>query len=628
MKRIISILTLIAVLASCISVITFADSDKVEISFCVGDETLTINGNGVKVEKPYVVGAGVTLVPLRVITEAFGAVVGWEGTTKTVTLNYPNVEIILQIGNPIAEVNKKAQTLLAAPELTPNGITMVPLRFISETFGAIVGYDEATARITVTKGAVETGATVQGGIEAKKVGDSFYQWTMDNPSEMTVSERDFDGTYTEFIYDADDGFCVIIEKKDEDYSFDREFKEIKDSLSNMTLIQADKDTWDENRETMHFKAKNTDRYMEIILIEGGLYCYEILVSTNADSTERIKYIGDIIATFTNAYDGVDVHDLSNVINDMREYKSENMKLSFRIPVNYYQFSDPSVENELMFKSSDEKDTESYFVMDIYSASQVGTAEELAKKDFGLNAERINKKIVTINEHVNKRGYKNFDAFEYTYEVKSEVVHRKVRDVFFQVGEYVYNVAICVKDPKINTDPIMDEIINSIQAEPLNPEKTGVLMRNDGEYEGTFTYKGDEGYTLTVPNSYDEQKVGSLVLFSRNGGTAAVSLIVVDSPLESRFDQELRAYAKSLRGSVAKKEGVDITSEVTIRTIGNLRCAEFRYSTVKDTNCVNTRAVIFQKGSKLYVCELGVHEVYDSEFMNKELDDILTSFKFE
>ena len=81
---------------------------RVEISFRVGDETLMINGAPVTVEKPYVVGVGVTLVPLRVITEAFGAKVEWIAETKSITLEYPDVDILLQINNPIAEVNGKA----------------------------------------------------------------------------------------------------------------------------------------------------------------------------------------------------------------------------------------------------------------------------------------------------------------------------------------------------------------------------------------------------------------------------------------------------------------------------------------------------------------------------------------
>lgn len=122
---------------------------KVSISFKVGDCILSINGKDVEVEKPYVAGEGVTLVPLRVISEAFGADVDWNGDTKTVTIDCGDKNLKLQINNKTASVNDKENNLEEAPQLTENGFTMVPLRFISESFGANVSYDEETKGITV-----------------------------------------------------------------------------------------------------------------------------------------------------------------------------------------------------------------------------------------------------------------------------------------------------------------------------------------------------------------------------------------------------------------------------------------------------------------------------------------------
>lgn len=127
--------------------------DSVSISFCVGDIVLNINGGKVELETaPYIAGTGVTLVPLRVISEAFGAEVNWDGETKTVTVVYNGTEIKVVIGSTTATVDgDEAFELEAAPELSATGNTMVPLRFISEKLGAAVGYDEATAGITVEK---------------------------------------------------------------------------------------------------------------------------------------------------------------------------------------------------------------------------------------------------------------------------------------------------------------------------------------------------------------------------------------------------------------------------------------------------------------------------------------------
>ena len=148
MKKIISAVCAFAISAAMLPA-AMADSE-VEIRFRVGDSVLSINGNEVEVETPYVAGEGTTLVPIRVISEAFGAQVGWDGATKTVTVENGGTSIVLQIGNKTAVVNGTDTELLEAPQLTENGYTMIPLRFISENLGAAVGYDDATREITVS----------------------------------------------------------------------------------------------------------------------------------------------------------------------------------------------------------------------------------------------------------------------------------------------------------------------------------------------------------------------------------------------------------------------------------------------------------------------------------------------
>ena len=149
MKKVLFVTVMLSAL--CLFALGASASENVEISFCVGESTLSINGEDITVEKPYIAGEGVTLVPLRVITEAFGASVEWIADTKSIVMAGEGKNIVLQINNPDVWVDEEKAILLAPPELTQNGFTMVPLRFISETFGASVAYDEATKRITVTK---------------------------------------------------------------------------------------------------------------------------------------------------------------------------------------------------------------------------------------------------------------------------------------------------------------------------------------------------------------------------------------------------------------------------------------------------------------------------------------------
>lgn len=127
-----------------------------EISFRIGDSMLNINGTLTEVEKPYIVGEGTTLVPLRVITEAFGSKVTWNEEEQSILLEYRDKVILLAIGKNIAITDGKQHIMTAAPELTKKGVTMVPLRFIAETFGAEVSWRDGSiiVRETVYDGAV------------------------------------------------------------------------------------------------------------------------------------------------------------------------------------------------------------------------------------------------------------------------------------------------------------------------------------------------------------------------------------------------------------------------------------------------------------------------------------------
>ena len=131
-------------------IVVIDEPETVTISFNIGDTVLNINGEKIEVTAPYIAGEGTTLVPLRVISEAFGAEVKWDGETKSVKIVDGETEISLQIASNTAVVNGEEKTLDAAPELT-NDTTMVPLRFISETLGAEVGYVHDTQSITVSR---------------------------------------------------------------------------------------------------------------------------------------------------------------------------------------------------------------------------------------------------------------------------------------------------------------------------------------------------------------------------------------------------------------------------------------------------------------------------------------------
>lgn len=302
-------------------------NDKVEIAFNVGDSILKINGIETEVETPYVTENNTTLVPLRVITEAFGAKVDWDGDTQKITLTYPAVNIELQIGNIVATVNDHTETLLESPALSENGVTMVPLRFISETFGATVGYDNDTQAIRVTKENMDNSSTVTGITDMTKTGDSYYLWSIDTPTQMKMADRTLDAMTTKFVADDESSIYIDVCPITEDtVDFDEEYSFIKDSLSSLTLVNAEKLPESNGIQHMHFQAKNKEEIVDLHEYYAKNYKYLVssLIKINDDTSTK-----DMILSL------VDSFKIGKLIRNDPEDTLTTVK------VDNYQFSVPA-----------------------------------------------------------------------------------------------------------------------------------------------------------------------------------------------------------------------------------------------------------------------------------------------
>jgi len=111
--------------------------------------TMEFDGRLIASEVPPIIVGGRTLVPMRVVFETLGALVTWDENTRTVTGHKAGNVIVLTIGNPTATVNGSPVRLDQAPRITA-GRTLVPLRFVAETLGALVEWDESKALVKIT----------------------------------------------------------------------------------------------------------------------------------------------------------------------------------------------------------------------------------------------------------------------------------------------------------------------------------------------------------------------------------------------------------------------------------------------------------------------------------------------
>lgn len=110
--------------------------------------------NGMKVDFPDVQPfidkeSNRTMVPVRFVAEALGAKVEWDAANQTVRMDKEGKQINLRIGERKATVDGKEITF-DSKAIMKDSRTFVPLRFISETFGAKVEWDAKTLTVKIT----------------------------------------------------------------------------------------------------------------------------------------------------------------------------------------------------------------------------------------------------------------------------------------------------------------------------------------------------------------------------------------------------------------------------------------------------------------------------------------------
>ncbi len=111
---------------------------------------LMINGTEYFTDPAPYIKDGRTLVPMRQVFEILGATVNWNETERNVTAKKGLMEVKLTIDSAAAFVNGRPVTLdVPAEIMASTGRTMVPLRFVSEAFGGLVNWTEATRTITI-----------------------------------------------------------------------------------------------------------------------------------------------------------------------------------------------------------------------------------------------------------------------------------------------------------------------------------------------------------------------------------------------------------------------------------------------------------------------------------------------
>lgn len=124
-------------------------TNDLSIFMQLNNKNATVNGQEIVVDPPPTVIKGSTFVPLRFVGDAFGVKMDYDAKTKKITYKTSKgVLVQLQINSEKAFINGKEIKVTPPPQVV-KGKTLVPVRFISDSFGAKVSFNAQTKTISI-----------------------------------------------------------------------------------------------------------------------------------------------------------------------------------------------------------------------------------------------------------------------------------------------------------------------------------------------------------------------------------------------------------------------------------------------------------------------------------------------
>ena len=121
-----------------------------KIVITIGATTMAVGTDTVTLDTPaYINAENYTELPLRAVSEAFGATVGWDDASRTVTIMMGQRIVSMTIGSKTMYINGTPVAMNTAPEIVSER-TFLPVRDLCNALGITkIDWNEASATVTL-----------------------------------------------------------------------------------------------------------------------------------------------------------------------------------------------------------------------------------------------------------------------------------------------------------------------------------------------------------------------------------------------------------------------------------------------------------------------------------------------
>lgn len=605
----------------------WAAENYTDIRLKVGEGTIRINQDSINVQKPYI-SKGTTMVPLRVITEAFGAEVNWNQNENSVRIINLNSNVKLVISKSAAIVDGVEKPLLCAPEIV-NETTMVPLRFISENFGAVVNYDDKTKEIYI-RIPYRNFENRFKYITQEQIGDSYFGWSVSFPKGCSIIDKKTSGIST-LVRNVQEGYYYYIYnvKADRIQSESDLLQELLDYVDGERII------------SQQIIENNGQRWAVVVLeSEDEFYEYRAAVKDGRiyqihfythnkgeflDEKKGKKY-RYIINSFSLSYKGDEpgIRDINEIEDGFYTYREKNYGWSIDlIPTMNRDFK----KNPYYYEIEDERGRDEGITcgVEFFSSNPQENLDTY-----------VSKKIIELYEDINKQ-YLNepiiqdikvdgIPAKKVKYEINIGNKNYTFYDLYLITGNYAYNVYLVGKSEIFNANlEHCDKILSSFR--PIKSKMLGKITNPYEQERGkTYTYANSlYGWSCMYPAwwNLEEDKDSKAVAITDRSGLLEVYVGVAQNVSVDLVRERLLEKISTLKNSKDFK----VISDQSILEKGiqmSKYVCEYKIEEAK----YYYKAYVFNVGEKVFGVHFSIADVVNSESTARILNELWESMQFD
>ncbi len=631
MKKYISILCLVLCFVLIQTSVSAAESPvdgkkatEITVSFKTGTGSFSVNGKAVKAE-PSVQTGGKTFVPVKVITDALGATLTVDLKAKTAVINYNNVDIKIFDKKKEALISNKKVSIDAAPYIKNNNF-MASISFLADTLGADVKTNNGTVTFVkqiANPNSIKDFSSLIKKTTKTRIGDSYYNWSMQLPDELKLQYRDFNGS--ENVFSAqDESYFVLVYLYDavKNTNLNNAINNLKEKMKDYTQIDFVEDK-NNGVDYVEFVFKDDEwTIRERVYITNNQEYDFIILTKNEDFYDDEKYQNLVTSfDFTFKNDGT-TEDLSDITKEgYRKYQDSRLKWNMDIMPYWEEYKDDKIQNRIVFTGKDYE----YLSVSVYSLDKGDTLDSVTQKALDSYSADYSSNFYTLtNQEKVKIGGADGNKVSYTLKYPKKIVYGY--EIFFADNNYKYIINAEMPEEAYNNNKqrnLIEGMLNSFTYKNIDTKTVGKLL-DPSKITLADRYRTieDDGYTLDVPSEFVEDEDNDNTYKSYYNKNMSVIVEVVDDvPYLSNFISFLDNY-------YSKDNTKKLESKTTITYNGTVGYKYIMQKTDKEGYTYRMEIYIVEKGGKAYVVTFIIDNIYYSSKNINIVDKVWQSFKLK